>query len=107
MSSSRATGAPNCAGVVVRDGYLPFLVLPLTDAGVGPLEWGVYRPSDGGGISKLSSAPLRRKPSKRPEVKISHSSSDTADRVARASCKVGLLSIKRPVSASRGGADNL
>lgn len=46
-------------------------------------------PRDGG--AGVSSAPERRKPSKRPEVRISHSPSLMAARVARTLCRCGFV----------------
>ena len=82
VSSSSATGAPAVAGV----GALK---------GVGPLEGVAWGPRDGEEKGKeegvmLSSAPERKKPSKRPETRISHSASLMAAKVARMLWRGGL-----------------
>ena len=66
-------------------------------AGVGPLE-GVSAV----GVGTSSSAPDQRKPSKRPEMRISHSCGLMSEMVWRRSCVCGYLTRYAMDSASRG-----
>ena len=69
--------------------------------GVGPRE-GV-----GDGLEEFGSAPDQRKPSKRPDVRISHSDTLILDMVARRLCNCGCFSRYIAASGSLGGEGSL
>jgi len=122
VSSSSWTGAParkaplivvDVAGVVVRVGT----VVPRGEKGVvvrekvnavGPRDsargW-VLVGTEVNGEVPVSSAPDQRKPSKRPEIRMSHSGALMAAIVAKALCRLGFLRRYMAVSGCRGGFD--